>query len=468
MILFSLYYYFYVFQVSTHVTIQQILQHFDPLVYLVFSIIYLLFKTIAFHYKHLITYLITTPILTLTLPNKRERPMSTEPTTPIADTTSPSSSPPQSESTTTTTTETPADSTPSSSQIDTEVVSEQPIVISATPATPSQSPPSVAAQMPIEGSPSTQYHGQRPFKNRKHPKHFNQTIPKPTLLEPSARISHSGYLVPFTTVTDVDKCSVYLRNVPFNATKDDLIQHFEGCGEIVRVTIPLEGPGSLPKGRAYIEFTDPECVEKALCLNDTVILNRHIVVLHKYTTPHDNIHPQPFQLQPQQIPEVQEQLAMLRKQEEEIEKQHQELIDEAIKEGKPVPILEAPRLPSVVITVPVPQHPVRQQRQKPGRTLRPPHNTHNPNTDGETTKTTEFVATIASIDPTDDKTAVNATDVSSTDMDTPKTTVVSAIPADSTSTNHTQNVPTKRTKATKCMLKFFAPKIELLFNYHDV
>lgn len=93
----------------------------------------------------------------------------------------------------------------------------------------------------------TQMRQNRDQSRRNTKQHNFNMVTKPTVLESSARISHSGYLVPFTTVTDSDHRSVYLRNVPFHSTKDDLLKHFKDCGEIVRVTIPLEGPNHLPK-----------------------------------------------------------------------------------------------------------------------------------------------------------------------------------------------------------------------------
>jgi RNA recognition motif-containing protein len=59
---------------------------------------------------------------------------------------------------------------------------------------------------------------------------------KTTVLESTARISHSGFVVPYTTVTESDNHSVYLRNVAFHSTKDDLIRYFQDCGEMWRLS----------------------------------------------------------------------------------------------------------------------------------------------------------------------------------------------------------------------------------------
>jgi polyadenylate-binding protein 2 len=49
---------------------------------------------------------------------------------------------------------------------------------------------------------------------------------------------------------------VYIGNVDYGATAEELEQHFHGCGSINRVTILCNKFDGTPKGFAYIEFAD--------------------------------------------------------------------------------------------------------------------------------------------------------------------------------------------------------------------
>jgi RNA recognition motif-containing protein len=48
--------------------------------------------------------------------------------------------------------------------------------------------------------------------------------------------------------TDPDERSVFVKNVHFKATAQDLKDHFKECGEIIRVTIPIDKATNLAKG----------------------------------------------------------------------------------------------------------------------------------------------------------------------------------------------------------------------------
>ncbi|CAH2042262.1 unnamed protein product, partial [Iphiclides podalirius] len=55
---------------------------------------------------------------------------------------------------------------------------------------------------------------------------------------------------------EADNRSVYVGNVDYGATAEELEQHFHGCGSINRVTILCNKFDGHPKGFAYIEFGD--------------------------------------------------------------------------------------------------------------------------------------------------------------------------------------------------------------------
>ena len=61
--------------------------------------------------------------------------------------------------------------------------------------------------------------------------------------------------------------SIYIGNIDYNATEDELRDTFIDCGDIVRVTIIKNMKTGHPKGAAFIEFTDKHGVEAAMNLD---------------------------------------------------------------------------------------------------------------------------------------------------------------------------------------------------------
>merc|ERR1719481_992391 len=82
---------------------------------------------------------------------------------------------------------------------------------------------------------------------------------------------------------DVDSRSVYIGNVDYGATAEELEQHFHGCGSINRVTILCNKFDGHPKGFAYVEFTDKDSVQTAMALDDSLFRGRQIKVMPKRT-----------------------------------------------------------------------------------------------------------------------------------------------------------------------------------------
>lgn len=82
---------------------------------------------------------------------------------------------------------------------------------------------------------------------------------------------------------DIDMRSIYVGDVDYGATAEELEQHFHGCGSVNRVTILCDKFSGHPKGFAYIEFADKEAVETAMALNDSLFRGRQIKVLQKRT-----------------------------------------------------------------------------------------------------------------------------------------------------------------------------------------
>ncbi|KAG8191372.1 hypothetical protein JTE90_006116 [Oedothorax gibbosus] len=82
---------------------------------------------------------------------------------------------------------------------------------------------------------------------------------------------------------EIDGRSVYVGNVDYGATAEELEQHFHGCGSINRVTIQCDKFTGHPKGFAYIEFADKDSVSTSTALDESLFRGRQIKVLPKRT-----------------------------------------------------------------------------------------------------------------------------------------------------------------------------------------
>mmetsp|Transcript_87261 Transcript_87261/g.191786 ORF Transcript_87261/g.191786 Transcript_87261/m.191786 type:complete len:197 (-) Transcript_87261:225-815(-) len=82
---------------------------------------------------------------------------------------------------------------------------------------------------------------------------------------------------------EADKRSVYVGNVDYAATPEELQEHFKSCGGINRITILIDKFSGTPKGYAYIEFCDDEGVHNAVMLNGSLFRGRQLKVCQKRT-----------------------------------------------------------------------------------------------------------------------------------------------------------------------------------------
>ncbi|CAL2031706.1 unnamed protein product [Caenorhabditis brenneri] len=82
---------------------------------------------------------------------------------------------------------------------------------------------------------------------------------------------------------EIDARSIFVGNVDFGSTVDELEAHFNGCGTIARTTIPKDKHTHRQKNFAYIEFEEKESVEMALIMHETMFRDRQIVVTAKRT-----------------------------------------------------------------------------------------------------------------------------------------------------------------------------------------
>ncbi|XP_015926422.1 polyadenylate-binding protein 2-B [Parasteatoda tepidariorum] len=82
---------------------------------------------------------------------------------------------------------------------------------------------------------------------------------------------------------EIDSRSIYVGNVDYGATAEELEAHFHGCGSINRVTIQCDKFTGHPKGFAYIEFADKDSVSTSTALDESLFRGRQIKVLPKRT-----------------------------------------------------------------------------------------------------------------------------------------------------------------------------------------
>lgn len=85
---------------------------------------------------------------------------------------------------------------------------------------------------------------------------------------------------PENTENEVDRRSIYVGNVHYSTSTEELRALFKECGEIERVTIPADFYGQ-PKGYAYVEFNELAAVLKAEELNEIEHKGRQIKVQPK-------------------------------------------------------------------------------------------------------------------------------------------------------------------------------------------
>ncbi|KIY49578.1 hypothetical protein FISHEDRAFT_41201, partial [Fistulina hepatica ATCC 64428] len=75
-----------------------------------------------------------------------------------------------------------------------------------------------------------------------------------------------------------DSRSIYVGNVDYGATPEEIQVHFQSCGTINRVTILCDKFTGHPKGYAYVEFAEAEHVDAALAMDNSLFRGRLLKV----------------------------------------------------------------------------------------------------------------------------------------------------------------------------------------------
>ncbi|PWN45824.1 RNA-binding domain-containing protein [Ceraceosorus guamensis] len=82
---------------------------------------------------------------------------------------------------------------------------------------------------------------------------------------------------------EIDARSVFVGNVDYGASPEEIQQHFAACGTINRVTILCDKFTGHPKGFAYVEFSEPSLVANAMVMNESLFRGRLLKVTAKRT-----------------------------------------------------------------------------------------------------------------------------------------------------------------------------------------
>lgn len=82
---------------------------------------------------------------------------------------------------------------------------------------------------------------------------------------------------------DIDARSIYVGQVEYSTTPEELGKLFSSCGQVSRVTILSDKFTGQPKGFAYVEFASADSVVNAMMLNDTEFKGRVLKVSPKRT-----------------------------------------------------------------------------------------------------------------------------------------------------------------------------------------
>lgn len=95
--------------------------------------------------------------------------------------------------------------------------------------------------------------------------------------------SSSQQILSLEEKQEIDNRSIYVGNVDYSTTADDLERHFHGCGSVNRVTILTDKFSGHPKGFAYVEFAEKDSVQIAVALDESSFKGRIIRVSPKRT-----------------------------------------------------------------------------------------------------------------------------------------------------------------------------------------
>eukprot|EP00232_Nephroselmis_pyriformis_P008293 CAMPEP_0182901446 /NCGR_PEP_ID=MMETSP0034_2-20130328/29651_1 /TAXON_ID=156128 /ORGANISM="Nephroselmis pyriformis, Strain CCMP717" /LENGTH=469 /DNA_ID=CAMNT_0025035859 /DNA_START=46 /DNA_END=1452 /DNA_ORIENTATION=- len=75
-----------------------------------------------------------------------------------------------------------------------------------------------------------------------------------------------------------DACKVFVANLAWDVSSDDLAEVFASCGEVVDTNVLTFADSGKSKGMGFVEFSRPDAVQAALAMADTLVNDRPIAV----------------------------------------------------------------------------------------------------------------------------------------------------------------------------------------------
>ncbi|CAH9050193.1 unnamed protein product, partial [Cuscuta europaea] len=81
---------------------------------------------------------------------------------------------------------------------------------------------------------------------------------------------------------EVDARYIFVGNVDYECTPEEIQQHFVSCGTVNRIVVRTDKFGK-PRGYAFVEFVEEESVHEALLLNGSELHGRQLKVKGKRT-----------------------------------------------------------------------------------------------------------------------------------------------------------------------------------------
>ncbi|CCD23004.1 rRNA-processing protein NOP12 NDAI_0A08510 [Naumovozyma dairenensis CBS 421] len=107
----------------------------------------------------------------------------------------------------------------------------------------------------------------------------NKNIVKTICSELNGTVFHNHHLrvdsVAHPSAQD-KKRSIFVGNLDFEEAEESLWNHFKSCGEIEYVRIIRDAKTNMGKGFAYVQFKELQSVNKALLLNDKVMMKSNV------------------------------------------------------------------------------------------------------------------------------------------------------------------------------------------------
>lgn len=73
--------------------------------------------------------------------------------------------------------------------------------------------------------------------------------------------------------------TVFVKNIPYNCSEEDLMKVFKVCGPINKVRLPIWGHTQQLKGFAYIDFTREDSAEIAVKKSGSLMVNDRLLLV---------------------------------------------------------------------------------------------------------------------------------------------------------------------------------------------